>query len=61
MCCEEYQEFLDEFGGIVLGYEIITKKAHRKYLRDMIKFRRCPYCGDRLYAEKLPPKNLEGK
>ena len=63
MCCDEYQDFLNEFGGIILGYEIVTKEAHRKYLKDMVtegplKFKYCPYCGS--YAEKSLPKNLEG-
>ncbi len=50
MCkCDGYKEFDEEFGGIVVGYAVgKDKKAVRMYLRDLICFTYCPFCGKKI-------------
>ena len=52
MCCDEYKEFLEKFGNIPVGYDIVGGKGVRVLLKYAIDFKRCPYCGDRLQEEK---------
>ena len=52
MCCDEHKEFLERFGDIPVGHEIVNGKGVRILLKYAIDFKRCPYCGDRLQEEK---------
>ena len=54
MCkCNDYREFDEEFGGIVVG-EVKGKdnKELRMYLRDLICFSFCPFCGQKIEIER---------